>query len=224
MRTTSAPLPTPIPVTPLHRPSAVQSSLCPTSVRFPPPFRLAGGAGRLRVTAEGLEEHAAVNYLAPSLLSLLLLPALKQAGGARVINVNSIVGHPLSWLLGMWARKSRRVLVGQSTARPSIITLRLEGWREGGDCVRPLCSVQRNRPGLDRCISPFVDARSGGAELQRPQLHGEPTLQPRRCVRAEQARSGTTPNREVPTRIHSLLLVPHQDRSGLCLSFTLIRH
>ena len=51
----------------------------------------------MKVTAEGFEEHAAVNYLAPSLLTLLLLPALRQAGEARVINVNSIVGHPLFW-------------------------------------------------------------------------------------------------------------------------------
>lgn len=51
----------------------------------------------MKVTAEGFEEHAAVNFLAPSLLTLLMLPALKQAGEARVINVNSIVGHPLLW-------------------------------------------------------------------------------------------------------------------------------
>ena len=49
----------------------------------------------MKVTAEAFEEHAAVNYLAPSLLTLLLLPALKQGGEARVVNVSSIVGHPL---------------------------------------------------------------------------------------------------------------------------------
>ncbi|CAI5963713.1 unnamed protein product [Closterium sp. NIES-64] len=54
----------------------------------------AGGAGvsaevRQRLTADGVEEHIAVNCLCPLLLSLLLLPSLLRAHGARIVNVSS---------------------------------------------------------------------------------------------------------------------------------------
>lgn len=42
-----------------------------------------------KLTADGIEEHLAVNCLSMALLTLLLLPSLKRAGGSRVINVCS---------------------------------------------------------------------------------------------------------------------------------------
>ncbi|CAI7918163.1 unnamed protein product [Closterium sp. NIES-54] len=42
-----------------------------------------------RLTADGLEEHIAVNCMCPLLLSLLLLPSLLRAHGARIVNVSS---------------------------------------------------------------------------------------------------------------------------------------
>lgn len=45
--------------------------------------------GKQRMTMDGLEEHVQVNFLSPLLLTLLLLPALKRAQGARVVNLSS---------------------------------------------------------------------------------------------------------------------------------------
>jgi NAD(P)-dependent dehydrogenase (short-subunit alcohol dehydrogenase family) len=44
---------------------------------------------RRRVTPEGLEQTMAVNYFAPFALTLKLLPSLRRAGGARIVNVTS---------------------------------------------------------------------------------------------------------------------------------------
>ena len=46
-------------------------------------------AGKHKLTCDSYEEHFMVNFLAPSLLTLLLLPYLAKAGDARVVNVNS---------------------------------------------------------------------------------------------------------------------------------------
>lgn len=42
-----------------------------------------------RLTADGLEETMAVNYFAPFAMTLLLLPSMRRAGRARIINVTS---------------------------------------------------------------------------------------------------------------------------------------
>ena len=44
---------------------------------------------RRRLTAEGLEQTMAVNYFAPFALTLKLLPSLRRAPGARVVNITS---------------------------------------------------------------------------------------------------------------------------------------
>jgi NAD(P)-dependent dehydrogenase (short-subunit alcohol dehydrogenase family) len=44
---------------------------------------------RRKVTAEGLEQTMAVNYFAPFALTLRLLPSLKRAPGARILNITS---------------------------------------------------------------------------------------------------------------------------------------
>lgn len=51
---------------------------------------------RRTVTAEGFETHWAVNYLAPYLLTRLLLPSLRRAAPARIVNLSSeteALGH-----------------------------------------------------------------------------------------------------------------------------------
>ncbi|KAF5189917.1 Dehydrogenase/reductase SDR family member FEY [Thalictrum thalictroides] len=46
-----------------------------------------------KFTSEGLEQHMHVNHVAPSLLTLLLLPSLLKAPSSRIIHVNSVVHH-----------------------------------------------------------------------------------------------------------------------------------
>ncbi|GAQ85362.1 NAD(P)-binding Rossmann-fold superfamily protein [Klebsormidium nitens] len=46
------------------------------------------------ITEEGFEEHFQVNFLAPALLSLLLLPSLLQGAPSRIVNITS-EGHKL---------------------------------------------------------------------------------------------------------------------------------
>lgn len=43
------------------------------------------------LTPDRLEQHWATNFVAPSLLALLLLPSLGRGGGGRVVNVSSIM-------------------------------------------------------------------------------------------------------------------------------------
>lgn len=45
------------------------------------------------MTLDGMEEHIQVNFLSPLLLTLLLLPSLQNAGGARVVHLSSRVSH-----------------------------------------------------------------------------------------------------------------------------------
>ena len=55
-----------------------------------------GGGGRVE-SADGHELHFAVNYLAPFLLTTLLLPLLKRSAPARVVNVASIGQAPIDF-------------------------------------------------------------------------------------------------------------------------------
>jgi NAD(P)-dependent dehydrogenase (short-subunit alcohol dehydrogenase family) len=50
-----------------------------------------------RVSADGYELRFAVNYLAGFLLTLELLPTLRAAGSARVVNVASLGQHPIDF-------------------------------------------------------------------------------------------------------------------------------
>jgi NAD(P)-dependent dehydrogenase (short-subunit alcohol dehydrogenase family) len=54
----------------------------------------APGAGR-ELSRVGYELRLAVNYLAPYLLTRLLLPALRRSGSARVVNVASAGQRPV---------------------------------------------------------------------------------------------------------------------------------
>ncbi|KAJ6837295.1 retinol dehydrogenase 12-like [Iris pallida] len=46
-----------------------------------------------RFSKDGYEEHMQVNHLAPSLLSMLLLPSLLRGSPSRIINVNSVMHY-----------------------------------------------------------------------------------------------------------------------------------
>lgn len=49
-----------------------------------------------KFSEDGYEQHMQVNHLAPSLLSVLLLPSLIRGSPSRIINVNSVVSCSLT--------------------------------------------------------------------------------------------------------------------------------
>lgn len=55
------------------------------------------GTAESGLSRDGYELRFAVNYLAPFLLTHLLLPALKKAAPARIVNVSSIGQHPIDF-------------------------------------------------------------------------------------------------------------------------------
>lgn len=55
------------------------------------------GYGDRRKSQDGYELHFAVNYLAPFLLTHLLLPLLKEASTSRIVNVSSAGQHPIDF-------------------------------------------------------------------------------------------------------------------------------
>ena len=77
----------------LSRMSDVRRLAGEIATRFPRVHVLVNNAGavhpRPRSTVDGFEETLAVNYLAPFLLTRLLLPALDAAAPARIVNVAS---------------------------------------------------------------------------------------------------------------------------------------
>jgi NAD(P)-dependent dehydrogenase (short-subunit alcohol dehydrogenase family) len=56
-----------------------------------------GGAGPRRASVDGYELHFAVNYLAPFLLTHLLLPLLRRSAPARIVNVASVGQAPIDF-------------------------------------------------------------------------------------------------------------------------------
>ncbi|KAJ4973377.1 hypothetical protein NE237_006551 [Protea cynaroides] len=74
-----------------------------------------------RFSKDGYEEHMQVNYLAPSLLSILLLPSLIRGSPSRIINVNSImhfVGFVDTEDMNVVSRKRKYTsLVGYSSSK-----------------------------------------------------------------------------------------------------------
>jgi NAD(P)-dependent dehydrogenase (short-subunit alcohol dehydrogenase family) len=56
-----------------------------------------GGAGPRELSADGLELRFAVNYLAPFLLTDLLLPLLRRSVPARIVNVASVGQAPIDF-------------------------------------------------------------------------------------------------------------------------------
>ena len=56
-----------------------------------------GTAGPRQTSAEGFELRFAVNYLAGFLLTLLLLPLIKNSVPARIVNVSSAGQQPIDF-------------------------------------------------------------------------------------------------------------------------------
>ena len=56
-----------------------------------------GLTGKRKISQDGYELRLAVNYLAPFLLTHLLIPALKQGAPSRIVNVSSIGQHPIDF-------------------------------------------------------------------------------------------------------------------------------
>ncbi len=56
-----------------------------------------GTAGPRQTSAEGFELRFTVNYLAGFLLTLLLLPLIKNSAPARIVNVSSAGQHPIDF-------------------------------------------------------------------------------------------------------------------------------
>ncbi len=56
-----------------------------------------GGAGPRQVSVDGYELRFAVNYLAPFLLTHLLLPLLRRSAPARIVNVASVGQAPIDF-------------------------------------------------------------------------------------------------------------------------------
>ncbi len=58
---------------------------------------IGGGSGQREISQDGYELRFAVNYLAPFLLTQLLLPALQAAAPSRIVNVSSAGQYPLDF-------------------------------------------------------------------------------------------------------------------------------
>jgi NAD(P)-dependent dehydrogenase (short-subunit alcohol dehydrogenase family) len=56
-----------------------------------------GTAGPRQTSADGFEPRFAVNYLAGFLLTLLLLPLIKNSAPARIVNVSSAGQRPIDF-------------------------------------------------------------------------------------------------------------------------------
>lgn len=83
-----------------------------------------------RLTLDGIEAHFAVNVLAPYLLTQLLLPVLKAAAPARVVNVTG--GMPIGSLDpdNLQAEKSFRGLETYSRAKMAMTAMSLKMARD----------------------------------------------------------------------------------------------
>jgi NAD(P)-dependent dehydrogenase (short-subunit alcohol dehydrogenase family) len=94
-----------------------------------------GGAGPRELSADGLELRFAVNYLAPFLLTDLLLPLLRRSAPARVVNVASVGQAPIDFDDPMLERGYDPMRAyGQSKLAQIMFTFELaERLRAGGD-------------------------------------------------------------------------------------------
>lgn len=84
-----------------------------------------------RRTVDGLESQLATNHFGPFLLTGLLLPALVEAGGARVVTVSSIGHHgarsaPLSYPTVAVGRYSRMGVYAQTKLANLLFTFELD--------------------------------------------------------------------------------------------------
>src|SRR5207244_12226003 len=109
------------------------------------PSNNAGAAypGR-RETVDGLEMTFAVNYLAPFLLTNLLLDVLKASAPARIVNVSSVTqksGYIQMDDLQEVKRYRPMRVYGQSKLAVVLVTYALTAWLQGAgvmaNCLQP---------------------------------------------------------------------------------------
>jgi NAD(P)-dependent dehydrogenase (short-subunit alcohol dehydrogenase family) len=98
--------------------------------------------GRRRETVDGLEMTFAVNYLAPFLLTHLLLDVLKASAPARIVNVSSATqASGYIQLDDLQAEKHYRSAYGQSKLAEVLFTYelarRLQGTDVTANCLHP---------------------------------------------------------------------------------------
>ena len=98
--------------------------------------------GRRRETVDGLEMTFAVNYLAPFLLTNLLLDMLKASAPARIVNVSSAVqASGYIQMDDLQAEKHYRSAYGQSKLAEVMFTYelarRLQGTGVTANCLHP---------------------------------------------------------------------------------------
>jgi NAD(P)-dependent dehydrogenase (short-subunit alcohol dehydrogenase family) len=171
-----------------------------------------------RESADGHELTFAANHLAPFLLTQLLLPALKEAKAARVVNVSSVV-HQTAQLdfddlhsvkryggLHVYAKsKLANVLFTYELAR------RLEGSGVTANCLHPgivATGFGQNQEGffkgLFRFASPLFSSPEKGARTQvylaaSPQVEGVTGQYFVRCKQRRSSRDSRDP--EVARRL-----------------------
>ena len=127
------------------------------------------------VNEEGIEMTLAVNYLAPYIITTQLLPQLKKANGARIINVGSEMHKQGEALMGTdfgmqkfsgWkAYANSKLLLLYFTYE---LGLRLEGSGVTVNCVHPgfiNTTIFRDYPDwLGQVVGWFIDTPEEGAE------------------------------------------------------------
>ena len=141
-----------------------------------------GTAGPRQTSAEGFELRFAVNYLAGFLLTLLLLPLIKNSAPARIVNVSSAGQQPIDFGDVMLTRGygGTRAYC-QSKLAQIMFTIDLGAALEGTGVtvtclhpatymdtsmvrragVRPLSTVEGARAILNLATSPAVEGQTG---------------------------------------------------------------
>jgi NAD(P)-dependent dehydrogenase (short-subunit alcohol dehydrogenase family) len=108
-----------------------------------------GTAGPRQTSAEGFELRFAVNYLAGFLLTLLLLPLIKNSAPARIVNVSSAGQQPIDFGNVMLTRGySGTRAYCQSTLAQIMFTIDLGAALEGTGvtvtCLHPATDMDTN--------------------------------------------------------------------------------
>lgn len=144
-------------------------------------------SGERRTTPEGLELQLAVNYLAPFLLTRLLLPLLRESAPARVVTVSSME-HRLGRIHFSDLQLEERYSGGRAYRQSKLATVlwtrelarRLERSEVTANAVHPGVAftrlVHRINP-LSRLVKPFLKSPGEAAEgpvhlATSPELEG----------------------------------------------------
>ena len=127
------------------------------------------GGGERRESADGFELRFAVNYLAGFLLARLLLPLLKAAAPARIVNVASLGQHPIDFDDVMITRNySGTRAYGQSKLAQIMFTIDLAAeLKDSGVTVNALhpATYMNTTMVRDGGVKPISTVEQGGAAI-----------------------------------------------------------